>query len=461
MKKNSNKWNLAKVEAEAKKYKTRSEFSTKRGSAYDWARVNGVLDEVCAHMQRPAAAKKWNLEKIKEEAKKYPTRNEFRKQSGGAYEWARTNGLLDAVCTHMKRPKKWDLAKIKAEAKKYNSRNEFRKKAGGAYQWAIANGLLDEICTHMQRPPSATKKWNLNKIKGEAKKYNYRNEFKKNAGGAYYSARTNGILDEVCAHMKYTVREKWNLAKVKAEAKKCKTRSEFAKKANVAYNWARKNGVLDEVCSHMPHPPLPKKWDLVSVKAEAKKYKSLSEFAKNNQSAYRWAKRNCVIDEVCPHMPRPPLPKNWNLAEVKAEAKKYNSRSEFHKNNQTAYNWARTNGILDEACAHMHRQHSAKKKWNLAKIKAEAKKYKTRYEFAKKVSGAYEWARTNGVLDEVCTHMKPGLEKWNLAKVKDEAKKYKTRYEFGRKAVGAYHWARTNGVLDEVCAHMKPRRKKK
>lgn len=46
-------------------------------------------------------------------------------------------------------------------------------------------------------------KWTYEMISEEAKKYETRWEFQKVNSGAYKAARKRGILDEVCAHMKY------------------------------------------------------------------------------------------------------------------------------------------------------------------------------------------------------------------------------------------------------------------
>ena len=44
---------------------------------------------------------KWSLDKCKEEALKYKTRNEFQKNSACAYSASRKNKWLDDVCSHI------------------------------------------------------------------------------------------------------------------------------------------------------------------------------------------------------------------------------------------------------------------------------------------------------------------------------------------------------------------------
>lgn len=144
----------------------------------------------------------------------------------------------------------------------------------------------------------------------------------------------------------------------------------------------------------------------------------------------------------------------WNLNSVKEEALKYKTRNEFAVGSSSAYQWAYSNGALDEVCKHMKEVRIC---WDLELVKKEALKYKTRNEFKNGSQSAYSWARRNGVLGEVCKHMKSHL--LDLELVRKEALKYKTRSEFAVGSSGAYQWAIRNGVLDEVCKHMKSKDK--
>ncbi len=67
------------------------------------------------------------------------------------YTAAKRNGWLDDVCLHMtpgKRPNGyWTIDKVREEAKKFNSRSEFKRKSGSAYSYALKNGWLDDVCS--------------------------------------------------------------------------------------------------------------------------------------------------------------------------------------------------------------------------------------------------------------------------------------------------------------------------
>ena len=60
------------------------------------------------------------------------------------------------------------------------------------------------------------------------------------------------------------------------------------------------------------------------------------------------------------------------------------------------------------------------RKCALENLKKEALKYKTRTEFIKNASGAYDAARNMGVVDEICSHM-PNVKflpkKWTVEKI--------------------------------------------
>lgn len=102
---------------------------------------------------------RWTDELLAQEALKYKNKTDFIKNAWGAYQAARDRGILDKICAHMpKRRKiprewhshfKWTFEKIKEEAFQYKSREEFRKNSGGAWSAAQDLGILDIVCAHM------------------------------------------------------------------------------------------------------------------------------------------------------------------------------------------------------------------------------------------------------------------------------------------------------------------------
>jgi hypothetical protein len=108
----------------------------------------------------------------------------------------------------------------------------------------------------------------------------------------------------------------------------------------------------------------------------------------------------------------------------------------------------------------MKRVRKEKQHWtHLSNLKKEAKKFRTRSEFKTKSSYAYNSALRMGVIDEICGHMESPIKKhgfWNkFDECKKAALKYKSKMEFAKNEPGAYRSALRNGFLNEICLHMK------
>ena len=201
---------------------------------------------------------KWTFEKLQEESLKYKTRTEFYRGSKWAYGIAHKMGIFEEICLHMPKPGllsariKWTFEMIEKEATKYNSREEFKTKSKSAYAAAVRNGILDQVCKHMKYKCYP---WTEKEVRKEALKYSNRLEFQNKSKGAYNHAWSRGILDDICSHMK---RPKWKLRNIKwtngilsQEALKYDSRVDFLTYSPSAYSICSKRGILNDVCSHM------------------------------------------------------------------------------------------------------------------------------------------------------------------------------------------------------------------
>jgi hypothetical protein len=294
----------------------------------------------------------WTLEKCKEEALKYKTRNEFRLNSS-AYSAALRNNWITDICSHMTQKSKpkgyWTFEMCKIAAKNCNSRIEFNKKYRGAYLVACKNNWLNDICLDMIGPNRKNKKWtiysyiildkyvyvgltsdeksrkhfHLNCNKSTVYKFIKDNNIKND--DIKYTIEINNIIEEkkssqlenyylnLYLEKGYIKLNKiktgglggmivtWNKEKCKKVAQICNSRSEFSKKFESAYSSARKNKWLDEICSHMK--PVTKKpanyWTKELCFDAAKKYKNKSEFNKKNRGAFKSVLRNGWLNEMC------------------------------------------------------------------------------------------------------------------------------------------------------------------
>ena len=82
---------------------------------------------------------------------------------------------------------------------------------------------------------------------------------------------------------------------------------------------------------------------------EAKKYSTKEEFQKKNLSAFLAAYRYGYIDEMYWLVKQKQHKKGyWTYKHIEEEAVKYNTKTEFYQNNQTAYRAALKLGIIDD-----------------------------------------------------------------------------------------------------------------
>jgi len=95
----------------------------------------------------------WTKQRCQQEALKYKTRTEFYKNSTSAYTTAKCNDWLNPICTHMKitrTPKGyWTKQRCHQEALKYNTKSDFRKNEEGAYITSLRKDWLNDISSHM------------------------------------------------------------------------------------------------------------------------------------------------------------------------------------------------------------------------------------------------------------------------------------------------------------------------
>lgn len=149
----------------------------------------------------------------------------------------------------------------------------------------------------------------------------------------------------------------------------------------------------------------------------------------------------------------------WNRENSFEAALKFNNKKDFKKCYAAAYELLRTNGWLNEACSHMENI-GCVIKWTYEKCKEEALKCETKVEFKKNNSWGYTVAKQKGWLDEITSHtvkhkhVQPIY--WTFEKCQFEALKFKKRIDFYKNSSNAYGACVRNGWLNDVCGHMGP-----
>lgn len=549
-----NSYTFEECKLEASKFKDKTSFKVQSGNIYNYAYKRGWLNEICSHMK---VKKKengfWTKYNCLKEAKKYNTKTEFSENSPSGYSVAKRNGWLKECQQHMtlvgnkfkraiyvfeffdshayigltynierrknqhlnqinspvykhlqnsstfynfrqlsdyleleqaveeeehylKKYEKenwillnsrnagatggltliWTYQRCFEEALEYQTRRDFENLSPSAYNSARRNGWLDDICSHMERLQKPKNFWNEQRCTQEALKYQTRTDFKINSGSAYLAAYRMGILDKICNHMtKKKSQVFWTKKNCHKEAVKYNTKSEFKKACPAAYSAAIKAGILNEICDHMINIRRPNGfWSFENCKKKAKRFKSRSEFQRNNVSAYREALKNGWLDEICSHMNFKIKPKNyWTKERCHKAALRYKTRAEFQEKSNTAYRKASKEKWLDEICSHMKDLKKPKNYWTKERCRKEAMKYSKKNDFRKKAPNVYSQAHRKGFLEEICSHMSVDRRPtnfWTKDRIIEEAKKYKSRTEFNKNSGGAAIVARGYGWYEEI-----------
>lgn len=248
-------------------------------------------------------------------------------------------------------------------------------------------------------------------------------------------------------------------------AKKCKTKTEFLNSGGGAYKASKHMGIFEQATSHMPKnslsikDPHNKKWTEETIRSESSKYKNRYQLKKNNCSAFNAAKKLNLLDILYPIKCEF---RNiaYTIEEVISIAKKYNTKSELKEANPYVYRYICKNNLNIKTITNLPEHISSEKdphnkKWYEENLRIEALKYKTRSEFQKNSGGAYEAAVNLKIKDDICTTMgEPLNTPYELQELKEKALKHKTRSKFIKNEKGAYNSSNKKGILNDICSHM-------
>jgi hypothetical protein len=146
----------------------------------------------------------------------------------------------------------------------------------------------------------------------------------------------------------------WTKERILAEAKKYKSKSEWSKKSPHSYYAARKSKqFFKQITRDMGRPPHHNKiWTKASLLEEARKYGSIRDWRLNHQSSYLTSTRSPWHKEICSELKRI-LSEPWSKEAILEEAAKFQTRTEWSIKSAGSYHRACALGILQEASIHM------------------------------------------------------------------------------------------------------------
>lgn len=337
-------------------------------------------------------------------------------------------------------------------------------------------------------------RWTNERVFEEAKKYKCRMSFKTKSAGAYGAACRKGILDKACKHMALIKKPKgfWTKKRVFEEARKHETRTCFQKNSKGAFAAATRNGWLEEVNKTFAELKHEKGyWTEERVLKEAKKYKNIKVFKKENPKAYAAASRLKIIDKATAHMSQKSAGPRalygwffedgavyWGITNDQERREREHYRKGIVANKLEecgAILWQSWEYLSEFEVKRLERQKikeslekgqivlnrtkggevgSQNRRWTRENVLKCARKCKTMAEFRKKQTKAYDAARRYGWLEEAYEGLSSTKFEWTRELVLKEAKKYKRRTDFHKKSGSAFGAASRNGWLEEACSHM-------
>lgn len=417
------KWTFDKVLESAKKYNHIFDWELGDRYAYKAAKRKGWFKEATAHMTkkiRKVFTTKYTDDDIYAIALKFNTPKEWYTDSPSTYAIAHQRKIVDKATAHMQR----QIAKagiytedaIKNSALKYSSIKEWIENEPKFYAAAWRQGLLNDIPYNIKKEPKPIKVKKPNPIK------------------AYFISAPKTL--------KFTKEE------VIADAKNYNTRRDWNKGSPYHYDFAYRHKFMDECTSHMERLGSKSHRCIYFIKITIEKaiYVGLTfDFKKRiiehmNSERFKKFIRIYGKDSIETEMATDYLEKHsaakmeqyfinfykesgWKLLNIKKggglggrqiiwteetilkNILKYNSYKEWATSETGAYAAALDLNIIEKIDKILPRTPGSFLIWTEEKVLIEAKRWKSRSEFIKYASGAYEAAKKYGIYDQATAHM--------------------------------------------------------
>lgn len=250
----------------------------------------------------------------------------------------------------------------------------------------------------------------------------------------------------------------WTKESCLVEAQKYSKRTDFLVQSSSAYRYAKKEGILEFCCSHMKGK-LPeidgKVWTIELCLFEASKYENKADFELGSPGAYEYAKRKQLIRKCVQQMKPASKPEVvWTKELCIKAAQPYTTPTAFGRYNRPAFEFARQNDFLVECYEHMPKRKKPKgvKVWTKDRCVAEALKYENRTDFQKFSPSAYFAASKNNWMVECSEHMAILKTKCEFTQQKliEIANQFATRVEFRKGNPSAYYFAYRNKLMKTI-----------
>lgn len=358
-----------------------------------------------------------------------------------------------------------------ATIQKTVSRSDFSKNYPGAVAAARKMGLYEELAKMMVEKGLWEAKthvfWNRDSCIAEIQKYDTITDLLNNNLGAYLYARKHGFWDEVCKKMKKRgslrwrkiyafefdnhcvyvglsfnphkrekdhLRDKDSAVYIHLQSSPChydfKELSDYLERDDAAVKeeefklkyeqdgWT----ILNRVKCGSLGALGSSKYSKEEVIKIASKYKSRTEFNKNDKGAYLFAYKNGWLDEVCTGMPKFKGREEPTEQEILTIIKKSKSKSELRSHHTAIWDRLVKMGRVEEF---FPKKKSLAEEWSDKRIKEAVAKCENRTALMKKYRGAYMYLKSIGRLDEYYPLIQKSPKPKRTKNTKNEKKKVK------------------------------------
>lgn len=383
----------------ASKYTTIKDWFRECSSHYSIAVSRKILHSITKHLKRENSA--ISNEEIKNSALKYKHYSDWRSAEPRFVAAAQRRGsaLIKSVTAHFV---------PKAGTNKNYALYVFEFNNGKKAYIGITTSLRTRLESHKCKGPVRNEIINGNTYTFKVIKTcieNFNASLEENALMAKYRSDGWVLLNKAKGGALGVFGKKWTLEKVKDTAKKYSTLREWAANEKKARSAATRYRWYQEIKSTFPTT---KYWPKDKVIESAKKYSVFSIWSKKQSGASKSAIRNGWISEVKALFPAVKR-KAWTREEIIKDASQYATRDAWRLGSSGAYTAARDKGWYDEATQHMpNKMLKPRQNWKSKEVVlASAKDFNSRNEWHNAHPGAVASARTNGWIEEACAHMRP------------------------------------------------------
>lgn len=185
------------------------------------------------------------------------------------------------------------------------------------------------------------------------------------------------------------------------------SRFEWFKNDEAAYRAAKRKDWFEECVSSFPIAPSQsrkssknRKWSFDLCLETANQFSTFSDWSKEYRGGQRAAIRNGWVEQIKDSFGAKRYQK-WTFEACLKSAKEYETKAAWMKSNKSAYNAAINAGWLYECTAHM----KGNVRWNYELCLASAKEYSRKSDWSKGESGAYNAAKRQGWFMDCTAHM--------------------------------------------------------